>query len=191
MTEQRKYRDSAFGRDALIADLRQLDALLTEPVKLVVIGGSAGLLQYNSVVATCDIDAYNQVDATVLALAKEHGIPLAAATVAELPYNYEDRLIRWDDQSLRNLQIIFPEIHDWIISKCARGQPHDLEMVTQESVRTQLSLATLVERYAEMKYVNSGTQDELFYGLLAAIERIWGKRNADETAARLQAIRTK
>lgn len=42
-----------------------------------------------------------------------------------------------------------------------------------------------------MKYGNSGTQEELVYGLIDAIERIWGKRNADETAARLQAIRTK
>lgn len=190
MTEQRKYRDLAFGRDALIADLHKLDGLLTKQVKLIVIGGSAGLLQYKSDVATCDIDAYN-IDEPVLALAKQHNIALAAATVAELPYDYEARLIRWDEQPLRNLQIFFLEIHDWVISKCARNRPHDIEMVTQESVRKQLSLATLVERYAEMKYGNSGTQEELFYGLIDAIERIWGKRNADETAARLQAIRTK
>jgi len=58
------------------------------------------------------------------------------AGVAQAPYNYEDRVIRVDEERFQTLCVFVPEPHDWLLMKIARGEDRDVQaakLVHQEN----------------------------------------------------------
>jgi hypothetical protein len=91
----RRYR-----RDEIEQFLTGVDAALSQPARVVVIGGSAAALHYGVTRATHDIDTWNAIRAD-LAAAIERAqqttglpIPMGTSGVAEPPYEFESRLER-------------------------------------------------------------------------------------------------
>jgi len=87
-----------FGRDQILQFLAEFDGLLAEPVAMEIIGGAAALLAYGAQTATKDIDNFGPIDKRIRHAASiaSHKIPLDRATVADPPWNYEDRRQRLD-----------------------------------------------------------------------------------------------
>jgi hypothetical protein len=83
-----------FDRAQLVAFIRAIDRNLTERVEVLVVGGAAATVGYDSGVRTADIDIFRVLkgssDALVRAadLARQEtglGVSVAAAAVADLP----------------------------------------------------------------------------------------------------------
>src|SRR4051812_49029398 len=86
------------GAAELVRFLKAVDSRLTAPTRLLVIGGAAAALHYGATRGTSDIDTFASIPDEILEparLAREEtglDIPVAFATVADAPYDYQDRL---------------------------------------------------------------------------------------------------
>jgi hypothetical protein len=69
------------------------------------------------------------------------------ASVADLPYNYVDRLRRPRDVRLRKLTLWVPDKYDLVLSKSIRCHPHDIEAILSMHVNHPLSEKTLSSRF--------------------------------------------
>jgi len=87
-----------FEPDDLRAFLRCVDRHLTANARIEIIGGSAAALAHGAQSTTSDIDTFHQISdalAHAVSLARaETGldVPLVHAAIADVPYNYQDRL---------------------------------------------------------------------------------------------------
>lgn len=146
-----------FDRAQLVAFIRAVDRHLRRPVPVVVIGGAAAAIAYDSGTKTADIDLYQGLSKEVLRAAgrarEETGLAIAvgAAAIADLPYNYEERLRPGRGLALANFQLVFPDKYDLALAKTARGYQHDIDAVEGIHRRHPLALKTFVRRFeAEM-----------------------------------------
>lgn len=84
--------------------LKELDALVTEPVRLDCIGGFVVTMLYGLVRPTADVDVLEIAPLSAIAtfgrvamqggeLHKKYGIYLDRVTVVQAPYEYESRLV--------------------------------------------------------------------------------------------------
>lgn len=111
-----------------------VDNFLTEPARIVLIGGSAAALGYGVETVTRDVDAFEgdrdqiQAAAKMARAATGIDIPIDFPGVADLPYNYEERLHRVLE-SLGKLRVFVVEKHDLVLSKIVRGTDHDMEQI--------------------------------------------------------------
>ena len=162
---------------------RAIDDRLNAPAELILIGGAAALLAYHATSTTHDIDVLNDIDAVEVAYneaKKQTGldIPLSKAGVAEVPYNYEERLARYEEISLRNLIIWIPDIHDLILMKTMRADQHDLEVIEEIAKKNPVDANTLIKRFEkEMGHVMAN-ETRLRINFSAVLARCLG----DETA---------
>jgi len=117
--------------------LQELDSLLSEEVALHCLGGFVLAVLYKLPRPTADVDYVNinplpaQEHLLTIAglgsrLAKKHKLYLQRASVADLPYNYEDRLAELDLR-LHHLRIFTLEIYDLVLSKICSPRPKDFE----------------------------------------------------------------
>jgi len=117
--------------------LAELDSLLPENVTLHCLGGFVLALLYNLPRPTADIDYVHinplpaQEHLLAIAglgskLAKKHKLYLQRASIADLPSNYEDRLVELDLR-LYHLRIFTLEIYDLVLSKICSPRPKDFE----------------------------------------------------------------
>jgi len=117
--------------------LEELDSLLPKQVTLHCLGGFVLALLYNLPRPTADVDYVNinplpaQEHLLAIAglgsrLAKKHKLYLQRASVADLPYNNEDRLSELD-LGLNNLRIFALELYDLVLSKICSPRPKDFE----------------------------------------------------------------
>lgn len=166
--------------------LIRLDGFLTQPMKLVVIGGFAIALGWNDQHSTSDIDVIGQLDPELLRAMREAGpeeaTVIQSVTVSSQPLNFEDRLQPLVLPQLRYLQILLPEAHDLAVMKMARGLAHDLEGIEGIHKEQSLVLETLVERYHETDYV--GRPSTFRLSLLATVSRLFGDAVAEDLAKR-------
>lgn len=116
--------------------LKAIDANLNKKFEIILIGGAAALLAYKATRLTHDIDSFNNIGALKMAYEKAKQdtkleIPLSQAGVADAPYNFEERLVKYNKLKLKKLIIKIPEIHDFILMKTIRGYEHDLDVIEE------------------------------------------------------------
>ncbi len=180
-----------FDRAQLVAFLRAVDRHLRSPSRAVVIGGAAAAVAYDSGTRTADIDLLSGISPETLEAARaarrETGlaIAVAAAPVADLPYNYEERLRPARGLSLARLALVFPDKYDLALSKTVRGYQHDIDAVAGIHRRHRLSRKTLVERFeAEMSQA-VGDPARIGLNLAMVVSRLYGAREGRRLAKRL------
>jgi hypothetical protein len=173
--------------------LRAIDAELTERTFVIVIGGGAAALGYGVRSATKDIDTLTELGrlAAAIAVVRDRSgidIPIESTPVADIPYEFETRLVRVLPQ-LRRLELFVPEAHDLALSKLVRASPGDLAAIEELHRRHPLSFEVLVERYrAEMTHA-VGDPERLEQNLLLGIHVLFGELRREEARRRLRSPR--
>lgn len=143
-----------FGEDELREFLRAVDVHLTTAVRLLVIGGGAVTLGFHVDATTADIDTFQsmtaQLEAAVELARRETGmdVPFGDATVADLPYDFEDRVVE-HSFGLEHLHVWTPEIHDLVLSKALRAYENDLAQLRALQGVTNIDLDVLVARFRD------------------------------------------
>jgi hypothetical protein len=176
------------SRDPIIEPWRtfllDLDAAVQESVVLVCLGGFAVTLHYGLVRPTGDIDVCEVVPRTaipaILALGgvnsdlhRRHGVHLQMARVAQLPYQYDDRLSPAFAGAFQRLQLFVLDAYDLALSKIERNADQDVEDVKHLARAVPLDLDVLRDRYrAELRpYLGQPDREDLTLALwLEAIE---------------------
>jgi len=101
-------------------------------------------------------------------------IPVSQATVADVPYNYEDRLERQLPE-LKHLEVWVLEKHDLVLSKTVRCYEHDLQQILEIHGSVALSFDALVDRFeSEMTNV-IGDPARIRSNFLIMIETVFGE----------------
>jgi hypothetical protein len=179
-----------FGRAQLVAFLRALDRHLRQPHQVVVIGGAAAAVAYDSGTKTTDVDLFSGLSQDIVdaaARAREEtglGIAVGAAAVADLPYHYEARLRPARGLRLEKLRLLFPDKYDLALAKAVRGYEHDLDAIAGIHRRHRLSRRTLVGRFeAEMTHA-VGDRARLRLNLVLVVARLYGAVEARRLAGR-------
>ena len=151
--------NKTYTREQLVEYFQAVDAHLNQPIALFIIGGSAAVLQGVWEQGTQDVDVLNATDMDAFrsaeALARKTTsifVPVTPCTIADLPYNYEDRLTRLD-LPLKNLQLFCADVHDVALAKLVAFRDKDVEFIETLHSRGVLKKTVLVERYhAEMTH---------------------------------------
>jgi hypothetical protein len=116
-----------YGAAQMRTFLEAVDRHLRAPARMCVIGGTAAALGYGVETFTNDVDTFESLadherlqGAARLASAETGlAIPIAPSGIADLPYDYGDR-VRRVMEHLRNLRVFVPERHDLVLSKIIR-----------------------------------------------------------------------
>lgn len=172
-----------YDRDDLERFLVAIDAGLSEPYTLIVIGGAAAALAYGVSTFTRDIDSATSTAPIMKAyeaakLSTGLDIPLQQVGVFDPPCEYETRLAPYVLSGASKLSILVPERHDLVLMKAVRGDEHDLEAADEIHRREPLVLDVLLERIQmEMREV-IGDQRRVRGNFLALIERLFGEEAA-------------
>jgi Nucleotidyltransferase of unknown function (DUF6036) len=145
-----------YDRSQVILFLHSLDALLRSDLEIFVIGGLAAILGYDADVKTVDMDVFtihagSEADLKQAAEAarKVTGVALLLdrASIAELPYNYEDRKKSLRGVSFKKLTVTVPDKYDLVLSKALRAYEHDLDAIQSIHAHHPLSEKTLAQRF--------------------------------------------
>jgi hypothetical protein len=178
----------------LVAFIRAIDRNLARRVKVVMVGGAAAAVAYDAGVKTADVDIFNVVEGSPKALwaaaaaARRQtalGVSVGAAPVADLPYNYEDRLKSVRGLNLKKLKILVPDKYDLALSKTMRGYPHDVEAVESMHGHHRLARRTLVERFEnELMKVAVADQRKIALNVVILVARLYGFEEGRELAER-------
>ncbi len=118
--------------------LTDLDGQLPAPVQLHCLGGFVLAVCYGLPRPTGDVDYIAAIprsgseNVQALAgesskLARKHGLHFQYVTIADVPEDYEQRLIRIFAQDFVNLRLCALEAHDLVLAKLSRNHPKDLE----------------------------------------------------------------
>lgn len=176
-------------RDQIIRFLRALDAALEGDVKIFVVGGTAAILQYNAVVKTADIDVIGIVSGSEADLRRAARVatdvtgivlPISQVTIAELPWNYEDRLKTVRGLRLKKLTMIVPDKYDLALSKTIRGYEHDMEAIASMHKHHRLSEKVLVRRFEdETRGIAMGDPRNLALNMFHLMQLLYGAKRAE------------
>jgi Nucleotidyltransferase of unknown function (DUF6036) len=164
--------------------LEAVDKHLRRPVRLVIVGGGAALLQHGAKSPTRDIDAYEgdspllQEAAARAQIAIGFAVPIGSAAIADLPLHYEDRAER-PLPHLKRLDVVVPDRYDLVLSKLVRASQADLTVCKEIHDHKALAVQTLVARYLEEMDHAIGRQADRDQNLIAAIEFLWDAATAD------------
>ena len=179
-----------FGRPQLVAFLRSLDRHLRRPSKIVVIGGAAAAVAYNSGTTTADIDLFHGMSKDIEDAARQArqetglAISVAAAAVADLPYDYEERLRPARGLRLSRLRLAFPDKYDLVLAKTMRGYQHDLDAIEGIHRRHRLSMKTLVRRFETEMSQAIGDPARIRQNVVMVVARLYGTAEARALAYR-------
>lgn len=139
--------------------LLAVDAALSEPASVTVIGGAAALLHYGVLRTTRDVDTFTTIPPhlrTAIELARRTTgltIPFEKSGVADAPFEFESRLERVLPQ-LQRLIVHVPERHDFALIKVLRGDPRDIGDIESVHQHFPLDCDLLVSRFeSEMSHV--------------------------------------
>jgi hypothetical protein len=170
--------------------LRAIDAELVERTFVIIIGGGAAAIGYGVSSATKDIDTLTdigQLRAAIATARKRIGvdIPIEATPVADIPYEFESRLVRVLPE-LQRLEVFVPEAHDLALSKLVRASPGDLAAIEDLHRRHPLSFETLVERYRNEMTHAVGDPARLEQNFLLGIHLLFGEIRREDARRRLR-----
>jgi hypothetical protein len=166
-----------YDRDQILRFLAELDDRLEEPAVLEIVGGAAALLAYGARRATKDIDSFASIDEKIEAAASgmANRIPLHRASVADPPYNYEDRRVILD-LPFRSLVVLVPERHDILLMKAVRAMRNDDEVIREMHEAEPFDLDTIVERYRAEMGQAIGDHRILDHKIQLIVENLFGRR---------------
>lgn len=174
-----------YGPDDIKKLLVSIDSHLNQKAQIILIGGTAALLAYKATRLTQDIDTFSKITKALnkaYKLAKQDtglDIPLSQASVADAPYNFEDRLVPYKDIIFKHLVVVVPEIHDFILMKSVRGYQNDMDVIEEISKKNKINKKTLIERYSdEMDHV-IGDKEKLKQNFVVVLARCFGEKFAD------------
>lgn len=84
------------------------------------------------------------------ALNREHGVYLdLVSTIAVVPDNYDERLIKIDTPFLDKIRLYVMEPHDIVLAKLGRNSPKDIQDVIYLAKAVKLDTKLLRRRYTE------------------------------------------
>jgi Nucleotidyltransferase of unknown function (DUF6036) len=171
-----------FDRSQAISFLHVLDAYLTMDVKVFVVGGMAAMLGYHADVKTADIDVYEMTrgaaEADLQQAARNAravtGIDLSIGrvSIAELPYDYEDRVKAVRGVTFRKLTVTVPDKYDLILSKALRAYPHDLDAIRSICAHHRCSEKILAKRFETEIWDIANTNKRTFALNMVAVMRV-------------------
>jgi Nucleotidyltransferase of unknown function (DUF6036) len=171
--------------------LTAVDAALTEPVFVIVLGGGAAALGYGVRTGTKDLDTLTELgrlQGAIEVARRKTGldIPVEPTPVADLPYEFESRLVRVLQQ-LRKLELFVPEAHDLVLSKLVRAHAGDLAAIEQIHQHHPLSFDTLLRRYCEEMTHTIGLPERLDQNFLMGVDVVFGELKREEARRALRA----
>jgi Nucleotidyltransferase of unknown function (DUF6036) len=178
-----------YSRAELVAFLRRLDALLTEPEVLEIVGGAAAVLKYGARAPTKDIDTWNRVpkavqDAADAIAATGQGVPLAPAGVAEIPNDAELRF-KTVSIGLKKLVVRVPDRYDLALSKTIRGYDNDLQVIREMHERKPFALDRLVTIFeTEMDGMVTTDKRSLRLNVAVLVATLFGDQEGEKVALR-------
>lgn len=181
-----------YGAEEIRVFLQAVDRHLTRRARVEIIGGSAAALAHGASSTTTDLDTYNALDQELLdAVARateETGfdIPVSQSTVADVPYNYEDRLERHLPE-LEHLEVWVLEKHDLVLSKTVRCYDHDLQQILEVHENAGLSFDVLVERFESEMTIAIGDPAKIRSNFLLMLETVFGELPRVSAEKRLKA----
>lgn len=182
----------SFGRGDVVAFLRLVDARLTRPARIRLIGGAVIGLCHVPSHQTRDLD-YAWADREVVAAIAElralrpELVVTAQTGVYFAPSSHEERLQQLLVTGLTYLRVEVPERHDLAIMKATRGLDRDLDALAEMHAREPFDLPTLVGRFQETWV--TGPQRLADLGFLSLCELLFGEAGADAAEQRLLALR--
>ena len=168
--------------------LQAADSKLLKETHLLVIGGSAIVLAHDPTGATKDLDTLSDIEDLENAFAeasKETGIDakLERVTIAESPYDFEERCEAILIPGLTRLRIFIPEKHDLALMKTMRGDENDIDGITRIHRSSGLDLRVMIDRFCnEMGHVN-GNPRTVRFNFLNVIEQVFGEEALKEAEA--------
>ncbi|OGH56412.1 MAG: hypothetical protein A3G34_01855 [Candidatus Lindowbacteria bacterium RIFCSPLOWO2_12_FULL_62_27] len=170
-------------RKGLIEFLQRVDRKLAKRTKALIIGGSAIALVYSPRYGTVDIDTIETDRDFFVACDKvnqETGskVIVSPVTVADTPYNYEDRLQAVPIPGAKHLEVMVPEKHDLAMMKTLRGIGRDLEGVEAIHEASPLSAEKLIGLYTNEMSHAIGDKRTFRLNFLAAYARLFGEAEA-------------
>lgn len=179
-----------FETQEILRYLSLVDAELTAPCSVVLVGGAALALGYCPDHGVEEIELW-RASRTVIWTAAERAsekiprpIRLRQALADEPRYAFEDRVWQIPLEGARHLQVLVPEIHDQVLLRAARGEP--LEALASLHRERPLSLPTLIDRYEEMKREVSGPRSRFRASFLAGIAKLFGAARAQQVGQRIK-----
>lgn len=139
--------------------LNDLDAQLTGPTEIHCFGGFVVAEQYGLIRATADIDvieSHGTTPAALVALAgkgsdlhQKHKVYVDIVTVADVPYEYESRLIPVFENEFKNLRLKAFDRHDLVLAKLGRNIDRDRQDVEALTNGPGLDVELLKKRFDE------------------------------------------
>jgi len=166
-----------FDVQAIRDQLAAMDQVLDEPLRIIIIGGAAVALHIGSAsIATKDIDTWQlgAIDlARLLSAAAALPIGIGPAAVADMPWDFEARLIRILPE-LTTLLVFLPEVHDLVLSKVVRWSDGDETQLHALHAHTPLDPARLVERFKSDMTHAIGDPRRLRQHFLLMIDALFG-----------------
>jgi len=138
--------------------LRELDGQLASPTELHCLDGFVVAEYYGLMRATADIDILESRGTDLVTLArlagrksalhKRHGVYIDVVTIADVPDNYDERLIT-APASFDNLSLRVLERHDLVLAKIVRNSDGDRADVAAIAGGPGLDIDLLRARYVE------------------------------------------
>ena len=144
--------------------LHDLDRELIGESELHCVGGFVIAVLYGLERPTADMDVLEARGPTTLAafarlagrhspLAQRHRVYVDVVTVADIPENYDERLLDILPGEFRHLRLKALEPHDLVLAKLPRNADHDREDVKYLTRSPGLNVDTLVDRYrSELRF---------------------------------------
>lgn len=181
-----------YNRSDIVKFLHSVDLCLAgEDLEILVIGGVAAVVGYDANVKTADIDVFDiggggggerRLREAMRTASHLTGIDLHVdrATIATLPYNYDDRAKTVRGVHFKWLTMKVPDKYDLILSKAVRCYPHDLEAAASIHRRHPLSEKTLASRFEkESWHFTSGTTDRTYaFNMTLVMRELFGEARA-------------
>jgi len=138
--------------------LHAVDRALSGPTDIHCFGGFVVAEYYGLSRPTADVDVIQARGAATLRelaqvggrgtpLAKQHRVYLDIVTIADVPDDYEERLIDIFPDVFTNLRLKAFERHDLALAKLGRNQDHDREDVKRLAAGPGLDIHVLKDRY--------------------------------------------
>lgn len=159
-----------------------LDRELSSPCDLHCFGGFVLTEHYAVARSTIDVDIVDVRGAEIADIARRagRGSPLHGryrayvdvVTVAEIPDDYESRLIDMEVGGLSHLRLLAFERHDLVLAKLARNTDRDREDVVALALGPGLDTAVLQSRYRDELRPTLGRPDREDLTLALWIEMI-------------------
>ncbi len=170
-----------FNKEILDQLILETDKNLSKPVELVLIGGTALVVKYQSPRATLDVDTYTKVTKELQEAWKKAEkavgvrVPLSHSTVAEGPFEMEERFTLYRDLNLKNLRILVPEPADIVLMKVPRFVGKDRNDIKHLIKEYKIPHKVLLKRFIdEMGHIIGDRKTLVSYYVLA-IEENYGK----------------